>query len=144
MMGKELAERDVQYRARCPALKQLPAITQQQPVLIDIGPVIRPRHHIAHLDPQPAQRPGLDHVADIQVALPVLALKALAGVDVVAADITHGAGQAGQAAGGEVVVVAQLPGAFVGVGELVSWHFVAQRGDVGEDPGKALSPNMPW
>ncbi|MNN27596.1 hypothetical protein D3C81_1411360 [compost metagenome] len=72
-------------------------------------------------------------VADVQVAFAVLAFEALAGVDVVAGDVAQRTGQARHAEGLEVVVVAHLPGALVGKGELVGRHFVAQRADVGED-----------
>ncbi len=55
----------------------------------------------------------------------------------VAGNVAGQEGQAGYADGGEVVVVACLPGALVGIGEVVDLHEVDQEGVAAVDIGKA-------
>ncbi|MCY1290568.1 hypothetical protein D9M70_397210 [compost metagenome] len=84
-------------------------------------------HGIAPAQPEILQRPALDHVADVDVALPGLAVVVPGHLGMVAAGVASHGRQAGNAQGGEVVVIAQLPGALVSSGEVAYLDVVDQR-----------------
>src|SRR3989338_7899318 len=74
------------------------------------------------------QWPALHHVLDLDIALPLAAGVISAGnLRVAAFDVAGHKAQAGYAELAEVVVVAGLPGALVGVGEVVDLHEVDQE-----------------
>ncbi|KMQ53286.1 hypothetical protein ACS96_29800 [Pseudomonas aeruginosa] len=112
-------------------------VADDQPGLVDVVAEIAAEGAVAQLDPQVLQRPRLHQVGDIGVPLPFLAAPtAVKKVDVFATQVAAHECQAGQADGGEIVVVAQLPGALVLVGEIADLHEVDQirigPGQVGE------------
>src|SRR3990167_278663 len=125
-------------------LEQIPAVVDYQTILVDVAAVVGARRDVAQAYAEALERTALHRVAEIQIALEVLALVAWAtpvgglGIDVVALDITHPGDQPWHAHGAEVVVVTQLQGALVGRGELEGRHLVTQRRDVGEYPREGV------
>src|SRR5690606_27897793 len=107
-----------------PPLQQRPGVIEDQPVLVDVGAVVGAGGDVAYADVQILQRAALYGVANIQIPLPLLALEAQTGIDVIPPDIAHRGRQTRYTQRSEVVVVAHLPGAFVRSGELVGRHLV--------------------
>ncbi|MNP43113.1 hypothetical protein D3C76_1369130 [compost metagenome] len=68
----------------------------------------------------------MHHILELGVAFPLLAFTAIGQADIIAADVAGHEGQAGNSQFGEVIVVAGLPGALVGTGEVVDLHEVDQ------------------
>src|SRR5690606_33621144 len=106
--------------------------------LIGVTGEIGTEHGVAQTYGDIFQRPALDHVLEFDIALPLAAGGGTAGdLGMVAGNVAGQEGQAGYADGGEVVVVACLPGALVGIGEVVDLHEVDQEGVAAIDIGKA-------
>src|SRR5690606_16702280 len=113
-------------------------VADDQAVLIGVTGEIGTEHGVAQTYGDIFQRPALDHVLELDIALPLAAGGGTAGdLGMVAGNVAGQEGQAGYADGGEVVVVACLPGALVGIGEVVDLHEVDQEGVAAVDIGKA-------
>ena len=111
--------------SRC--LPERYAVADDHAVLVQVVLEVAAGGGVAQFQAEVFQRAALEHVGDVGVALPGLAFAgARAAVDVVAGEVAGHEGQAGNAEGGEVVVVADLPGAFVLVAEVVDLHQVEQ------------------
>ncbi len=118
-------------------LPERQAVADDEAVLVEIALEVAARGGVAQLEAKVFQWAALDDVGDVGVALPGLAFAgAGATVDVVTGDVAGHQAQPGNAHGGEVVVVADLPGTLVLVTEIVDLQQVDQRviatGDVGE------------
>src|SRR3990167_8418166 len=103
------------------ALQQRDAVADDQAVLVEVaagGRGIAADHCIAPAHAEVFQGTFLHGVADIQVALPFLAIAPAGTGEVFTGYITDEGDQAGYAIGGEVDVVARLPGLLVLAGEV--------------------------
>src|SRR5690606_12455882 len=89
-----------------PPLQQRPGVIEDQPVFVDVGAVVGAGGDVAQADVQILQRAALHGVANIQIPLPLLALEAQTGIDVIAPDIAHRGRQTRYTQRSEVVVVA--------------------------------------
>src|SRR5690606_40587311 len=122
-----------------PFLHQRDGVADDQTVLVAIATcAIATESSVTPFDVQVLQRTFLEGVADIGVASPLFAFRYAGTLEVVAAQVTGHEGQAGNADGCEVKVVAGLPGLLVFLSKVTNLYIVDQVGvDVTADIGKA-------
>src|SRR5690606_28467429 len=122
-----------------PFLHQRDGVADDQTVLVAIATcAIATESSVTPFDVQVLQRTFLEGVADIGVAFPLFAFRYAGTLEVVAAQVTGHEGQAGNADGCEVKVVAGLPGLLVFLSKVTNLYIVDQVGvDVTADIGKA-------
>src|SRR5690606_36973423 len=119
-------------------LPERQGVAEDQAVLVQVVAEVGAGGGVAPRDAEVLQRAILEHVGDVGVAFPFLAFgQAGTAVDVVAGQVAGHEGQAGNAEGGEVVVVAGLPGLLVLEGEVADLHEVDQEGVGAVDVGEA-------
>ena len=108
-------------------LPERQAVTDDKAVLVQVALEVASRGGVAQLEAKVFQRAALDDVGDVGVALPGLAFAGSgAAVDVVTRNVTGHQAQPGNAHGGEVVVITDLPGTLVLVTEIVDLQQVDQ------------------
>src|SRR5690606_21339992 len=110
-------------------LEQVPGIGGVQAVLVDVAAIkccVLANRGVAPQQVHPAQRAGLQRVADVGVTGPAGVTGGDALVDVAAAHVAGHEVQTGNAQTLEVVVIAGLPGTFVPGVEVDHLHRVGQ------------------
>src|SRR5690606_32415239 len=91
-------------------LPQRQGVAEDQPRFIHIAAEVAAHRGVAHFQAEVFQGATLDDISDIGVAFPFLAFtQARSALDVVAAQVTGHQAQPGNAQGGEVIVVTNLP-----------------------------------
>src|SRR5690606_16349581 len=114
-----------------PFLHQRNGVADDQTVLVDIliAVIAAAIGTVTPFDTEVLQGAFLENVADVGVTLPFFAIPA--STKVVAGYIASHEGQARNAHGSEVVIIARLPGLFVRVGKACAQHYIVDQEWIG-------------
>ena len=91
-------------------LPERQCVAENHAGFVDITAEVAAHRGVAHLHAEVLQRPALDYIGDVGVALPLFTFCAACQVDVVTGHVTSHQAQPGDTRRSEVIVVADLPG----------------------------------